>query len=101
MNHEFHQRHEYVLARLQTIPGIEVKPADGTFYLFPSVQNIIDEKGFKNDLEFSEQLLIKQGLALVPGSAFGTEGCIRISFATSIQQLEQAMNRLELFIKNT
>jgi aspartate aminotransferase len=62
---------------------------------------VIEARGFANDLAFSEALLSEQGLALVPGSAFGTEGCIRLSFATSMQQLEQAMNRLEKFIKNT
>lgn len=100
MNEEFKQRHQYVLGRLQSMPGVEVIPADGTFYLFPSVRQVIEKKGFKNDLDFSERLLVEQGLALVPGSAFGSEGCIRLSFATSMQQLEQAMNRLENFIKS-
>jgi len=99
MNKEFEKRHSYVLARLQAMVGVDVVPADGTFYLFPSVQKIIESHGFKNDLEFSERLLTEQGLALVPGSAFGTEGCIRLSFATSMQQLEKALNRLENFIK--
>jgi len=101
MNSEFEKRHDYVLSRLQNIPGVETVAADGTFYLFPSVQKIIEQRGMKNDLEFSERLLEKQGLAIVPGSAFGTEGCIRLSFATSIQQLEKAMDRLENFVKNT
>lgn len=100
MNEAFHQRHDYVLSRLKAMPGVDVVPADGTFYLFPSLQKIIKTGGFENDLAFSEALLAKEGLALVPGSAFGNEGCIRLSFATSIQQLEQAMNRLENFIKN-
>jgi aspartate aminotransferase len=100
MNEAFHQRHDYVLSRLQAMPGVEVVAADGTFYLFPSVQKVIEARGFANDLEFSEALLSEQGLALVPGSAFGSEGCIRLSFATSMHQLEQAMNRLEKFVKN-
>jgi len=100
MNAEFKKRHDYVLSRLQNIPGLETVAADGTFYLFPSVQKIIEQRGMKNDLEFSERLLETQGLAIVPGSAFGTEGCIRLSFATSIQQLEKAMDRLENFVKN-
>ena len=94
----FHHRHDYVYQRLQAMSGIEVIPADGTFYIFPSVQNIIEARGFKNDIEFSEQLLEKTGLALVPGSAFGIEGCIRISFATDESTLEDAMNRLQRFI---
>jgi aspartate aminotransferase len=86
--------------RLKDMPGVETVPADGTFYLFPSVQKIIEARGFKNDLEFSARLLADENLALVPGSAFGTEGCIRLSFATSMQQLEKALNRLENFIKS-
>jgi aspartate aminotransferase len=100
MNDEFAKRHDYVLSRLREMPGVETVPADGTFYLFPSVQKIIEARGFKNDLEFSERLLADENLALVPGSAFGTEGCIRLSFATSMQQLEKALNRLEKFVKS-
>ena len=100
MNDEFKHRHDYVLERLKGMSDVDVVPADGTFYLFPSVEKVIKSRGFKNDLDFSERLLIEKGLALVPGSAFGAEGCIRLSFATSMQQLEQAMNRLENFIKS-
>lgn len=93
----FRQRHDFVASRLQEIPGIEVIPADGTFYIFPSVQAIIKQRGYKNDLEFSEELLAKEGVALVPGSAFGNEGCIRLSFATSMEILQDALNRLQRF----
>lgn len=95
----FHERHEYVLMRLQQIPGVAVIPADGTFYIFPSVQAIITRRGFANDIEFAERLLQDEGLALVPGSAFGTEGCIRLSFAVSMQTLEDALDRLERFAR--
>jgi aspartate aminotransferase len=95
----FHERHNIVVEQLSTIPGIEVIPADGTFYLFPNVQEAITRMGFKNDLEFSERLLKEQGLALVPGSAFGTEGCIRLSFATSLPILEEAIRRIARFVK--
>lgn len=93
----FHERHAYVYNRLKTIPGVEVIPADGTFYIFPSIQAIIKRRGFANDLDFSEQLLMDEGLAVVPGSAFGTEGCIRLSFAVSMETLKDALDRLERF----
>lgn len=93
----FHQRHDYVADRLQNIPGVEVIPADGTFYIFPSVQAIIEKRGYANDIEFSEKLLSEVGVALVPGSAFGSEGCIRLSFATSMEILKDALDRLERF----
>ena len=95
----FRERHDYLLKRLHAMPGVEVIPADGTFYIFPNIQAIIHQKGFSNDLEFSERLLEEQGLALVPGSAFGNEGCIRLSFATDMETLRKAMDRLEAFIK--
>jgi aspartate aminotransferase len=95
----FHDRHDFLVERLMEMPGVEVKPADGTFYLFPSVAQIIEEKGYENDLAFSEALLNETGVALVPGSAFGTEGCIRLSFATSMNALREAMDRLERFCR--
>ena len=70
------------------IPGIDIIPADGTFYLFPSVQTIIEKRGYSNDIEFSNKLLQEVGIALVPGSAFGNEGCIRLSFATGMNTIK-------------
>ncbi|STX49984.1 aspartate aminotransferase [Legionella busanensis] len=93
----FKERHDYLVARLNNINGIEVIPADGTFYIFPSVQEIITRRGFANDIEFAEKLLQEEGVALVPGSAFGNEGCIRLSFATSMECLQKAMDRLQQF----
>ncbi|WP_131778424.1 pyridoxal phosphate-dependent aminotransferase [Legionella bozemanae] len=93
----FRQRHDFVASRLQEISGVEVIPADGTFYIFPSVQAIIEKRDYANDLEFSEKLLVEEGVALVPGSAFGNEGCIRLSFATGMETLQDALNRLQRF----
>lgn len=94
----FEERHAYVVKRLQSISGVEVIPADGTFYIFPSVQALIEKRGFANDLEFCERLLSDEGLAVVPGSAFGTEGCIRLSFAVSMDTLRDSLERLERFV---
>ena len=95
---EFHERHDFVVKRLRAIEGIDVIPADGTFYIFPSVQSIIEQCGFANDLEFAEKLLLEEGLAVVPGSAFGCEGAIRLSFAIDRKSLNDALDRLERFI---
>jgi len=95
----FRQRHDYIVSRLSDIPGIEVIPADGTFYSFPNVQAIIEKRGYQNDVEFAEKLLQEVGVALVPGSAFGNEGCIRLSFATSMDILRDAMDRLQRFCR--
>ncbi|MGQ3890771.1 pyridoxal phosphate-dependent aminotransferase [Legionella sp. CNM-4043-24] len=93
----FRQRHDFLVERLTAIPGIDVIPADGTFYIFPSVQRIIEARGYANDVEFADKLLDQVGIALVPGSAFGNEGCIRFSFATSMDILRDAMDRLQRF----
>ncbi|MCH9689860.1 MAG: pyridoxal phosphate-dependent aminotransferase [Gammaproteobacteria bacterium] len=98
MVHAFHERHDYLIRRLNAMPGIHVIPADGTFYLFPNIQNNIKQLGLTDDIQFAAALLEKTGVALVPGTAFGTPGCIRLSFATDIKILEDAMNRLEKFI---
>lgn len=93
----FKQRHDVVYQRLSAMNGVKVIPADGTFYIFPNVQAIIDAKGFESDIEFAEKLLTETGVALVPGTAFGSPGSIRISFATSLEILNDALDRLEKF----
>jgi aspartate aminotransferase len=92
----FQERHDFVVDRLNRIAGVSCLPTDGTFYLFPSVQELIDRlPGISNDLEFAEHLIEKAGVALVPGSAFGLGGHIRLSIATSMANLEKALERIE------
>ncbi len=100
MSDAFCHRHVYVLERLRAMPEIQVMPADGTFYIFPQVTKVIQRRGFKNDVDFAEHLLNEQGLAVVPGSAFGCEGSIRLSFAIDQSTLEDAMDRLERFVNS-
>jgi aspartate aminotransferase len=92
----FKSRHDFVLAELNKIPGVDCVAADGTFYLFPSVQRIIDRMdGIADDVALSEHLIEHAGVATVPGSAFGAPGHIRLSIATSMSHLEKAMQRLQ------
>lgn len=91
----FKERHDFVVERLNQIPGIECLPTDGTFYVFPKVEGLIARlPGVNNDLELAEYLIEHAGVAIVPGSAFGLEGYFRISIATSQRNLEQAMDRI-------
>lgn len=91
----FKERHEYLVAALNEIPGVECIPADGTFYAFPSFQAIIDGSDkFEDDIALAEFLLQDAGVALVPGSAFGAPGNMRLSFATSLDVLKEAMSRI-------
>jgi len=92
----FHQRHDYVVERLNAIPYMQVTPSDGTFYSFPSIQGFIDARDDLDDDVATANLLLDQGgVALVPGSAFGAPGHLRLSFATSMENLEQALDRIE------
>jgi len=94
----FKERHHYLYEKLRTLPGVRLHPADGTFYLFLDVSGAIKKKGLPNDAAFIEKLLLEANLALVPGSAFGIEGCVRLSFAASMDVLKEAVLRLEGFI---
>ena len=95
MGAAFKERHDYVVNRLNGMAGIECLPTDGTFYVFPKVQGLIDAiDGVKDDLELAEYLIEQAGVALVPGSAFGLGGHVRISIATSMANLEKALDRI-------
>jgi len=91
----FKARHEFLVNALNQIPGVECIPADGTFYAFPSFQGVIDSRDdFADDIALAEYLLTDAGVALVPGSAFGAPGNMRLSFATSMNVLEDAISRI-------
>jgi aspartate aminotransferase len=91
----FKERHDYVVAALNEIPGIECLPADGTFYAFPSIQGAIDARDdIEDDVALTSLLLNEGNVALVPGSAFGAPGHMRLSFATSMENLEKAIERI-------
>lgn len=92
----FHKRHDYLVEALNTLPGVECLRGDGTFYAFPSFQGAIDaDSSVSNDVEFAEKLLKEAGVALVPGSAFGMPGHMRLSFATNQEILTNAIERLK------
>ena len=98
----FKARHDYVVERLNRIPGVECLPSDGTFYCFPRVSVALENlPGVEDDLALAEYLIEKAGVALVPGTAFGLGGHIRLSIATSREQLEQALDRIEDALGNS
>ena len=91
----FKQRHDFVVDALNAINGVRCLPSDGTFYAFPDFSAVIERlDGVSNDLELSEYLIENAGVAVVPGSAFGAPGYIRLSYATSMDNLEQALSRI-------
>ena len=95
MTAEYKKRHDYVVSELNKIPGVACKETDGTFYVFPSfIKYIENSKTMNNDKDLALHLLNVAKVAAVPGSAFGTEGHIRISIAIDIKSLEEAMKRI-------
>lgn len=93
---KFRARHDFVIHGLSKISGIKIIPNHGTFYAFPDCNELINQhKSFNDDIELAEFLLNKAGIAVVPGSAFGTHGCIRMSYATSMEKLEDALKRMK------
>ena len=97
----FRERHVFVVNELNKIPGLKCLMAGGAFYAFPDARQAIAalyKKGLikeANDIALSEYLLLEAGVAVVPGSAFGSEGYIRLSFATSMENLTNALARMQ------
>ena len=93
---QFKKRHDFVVSSLNAIKHIRCLESDGTFYSFPNIQDFIDARDdLETDVDVANLLLDKVGVALVPGSAFGADGYMRISFATSMENLEKAIARIK------
>ena len=95
---EYRRRRDFVVARLRAIPGVRCNEPRGAFYVYPNVSVAIGKKGIANTLEFSERLLAESHVAVVPGEAFGTNHHIRISYATSLKELDRGLERIHQFI---
>jgi len=92
---EYKKRHDYMCDALNKINGFNASPGTGAFYLFPEVNTVIKSQGFADDIEFSSYLIDQANVAVIPGSAFGAEGCIRISYATSMESLKESISRIK------
>ena len=101
MNAEYKERHDYVVKELNNIPGVTCRETDGTFYVFPSFTKYIEEsQEINNDDELAMYLLNEGKVAVVPGSAFGMSGHLRLSIALDLKTLEIAMNRIKTTLNN-
>lgn len=97
---EFKKRHDMVVERLNVMDGIDSLESDGTFYVFPNISGVIARMdGINDDLDFAEALLVDKGVAVVPGTAFGLKNHMRLSIATSEENLKNALDRIADFIK--
>ena len=101
----FQERRDFVVNSLNAIDGINCLKPDGAFYVFPSCKDLIGKKDkngkkLENDTDFVQSLLENNNVAVVQGSAFGLEGFFRISYATSMKNLEKAMERIKSFCES-
>lgn len=97
---EFRTRHNKLVEGLSEIPGLKVISGDGTFYAFPNIEGLMEKVGVETDVELCERLLSEANVALVPGSAFGSPGHFRLSFAASREVLAEAVKRIAKFAAN-
>ncbi|MDX1347425.1 MAG: pyridoxal phosphate-dependent aminotransferase [Thiomicrorhabdus chilensis] len=96
---EFKKRHTFVVERVNQIPGFKCIHADGAFYAFMDISEAMKLKGFETDADFATALLEEKQVAAVPGSGFGADKHLRISFATSMENLVNALDRIDAFMK--
>jgi len=95
MTARYHARHDFLVAALNEIPGFVCRPGEGTFYAFPEVTGAIEALGLGDDIDLTEHLISAADVAVVPGSAFGAPGYIRLSFACSMEALEESVKRIK------
>jgi aspartate aminotransferase len=98
----FKERHDFIIKALKEIDGIEILESEGTFYTFPDMNNIINKlQNISNDIELAEFFIEEAGVAMVPGSAFGVPGCMRISFATNMENIKEGIKRIKDILSNS
>jgi aspartate aminotransferase len=96
---EYRRRRDFVVRRLNEIPGVKCAEPKGAFYAYPNIGVALGKKGIQNTLQFSERLLAEAHVAVVPGEAFGTDRHVRISYATSLHELTRGLDRLHQFVE--
>jgi aspartate aminotransferase len=99
MRQAFEQRLDVIYDKLVSIPGISCKKPQGAFYLFPNAKKCAELTGYDNVDDFAKALLEEALVAVVPGSGFGAPNNIRLSYATSLEQLEIAIDRIRKFVE--
>ena len=99
MNEHFKKRHDFIVAGLNQLPGVSCLKGAGTFYAFANIESAMKLIGAADDNAFAELLLNQGGVAVVPGSGFGAPGHMRLSFACSMETLQEALRRMEKVLK--
>ena len=95
---EYRKRRDFVVNRLRAIKGVKIAEPQGAFYAYPNV-SVGFRNGISSAMQFSERLLAQAHVAVVPGEAFGTNEHVRLSYATSMKELERGLDRIDKFIR--
>ncbi|MBI4892646.1 MAG: pyridoxal phosphate-dependent aminotransferase [Acidobacteria bacterium] len=95
---EYRNRRAYVVERLRAMTGVTCPEPRGAFYAYPNVSGALGAEGLRTPMQFAEKLLAESHVAVVPGEAFGTEHHVRISYATSMENITKGLNRIEEFL---
>jgi aspartate aminotransferase len=95
---EYRRRRDFVVQRLRAIPGVRIAVPKGAFYAYPNI-SVAFRKGIASALQFSGRLLAEAHVAVVPGEAFGTSEHVRISYATSMEELRRGLERIDAFVR--
>jgi aspartate aminotransferase len=99
---EYRQRRDFVIGRLRAIPGVKCAEPRGAFYAYPNLGVLLGKNGIQNTMHIAERLLAEAKVAVVPGEAFGTQQHVRLSYATSMKELERGLDRIhEFIVKNS
>ncbi|MCY4593457.1 MAG: aminotransferase class I/II-fold pyridoxal phosphate-dependent enzyme, partial [Bryobacterales bacterium] len=98
MLEQYRGRREYVVAALDDIPGVRCPQPNGAFYAYPNIGSSFGRGGVSSSMDFAQKLLREAHVAIVPGEAFGTSEHIRLSYAASMEELEEGIRRIRAFI---
>ena len=94
---EYTRRREWLLGALQEIPGMSCSQPEGAFYAYPDVRGCLKD-GMKTSAEFAQRLLEQEHVVVTDGAGFGTEGFVRMSYATSMEQIQEGVRRIKRFV---
>jgi len=96
----FRERRDFVVNRMRQIPGVSLQVPQGAFYVYPNLSGVLGRAGINTPMQFCEKLLTDAHVAVVPGEAFGTDKHVRISYATSMHELERGLDRMHKYIES-
>jgi aspartate aminotransferase len=96
---EFRKRRDYTIGRLRNMPGVSAQMPQGAFYAYPNISGVFGQGGIHTPMDFASRLLADSFVTVVPGEAFGTNDHVRISYATSLEELAKGLDRIEAFVR--